>query len=136
MPEPDGAGPADFPPLRYNRRVTDPRSPEKAEIAAIHEVAKILTSTQNLDRALGTALRTLQSFLGFDRTAVFRPDETTREIRMEVAAGYTAEQRERGRYVWGEGIVGKTMKTGSPIALPDVRHDHPTARSVRRARPE
>jgi hypothetical protein len=47
--------------------VTDPRSPEKAEIAAIHEVAKILTSTQNLDRALGTALRTLRSFLGFDR---------------------------------------------------------------------
>ncbi|MGZ8441718.1 MAG: nif-specific transcriptional activator NifA [Candidatus Deferrimicrobiaceae bacterium] len=99
----------------------DPRSPEKAEIAAIHEVAKILTSTQNLDRALGTALRTLQTFLGFDRTAIFRPDETTREIRMEIAAGYTAEQRERGRYVWGEGIVGKTMKTGSPIALPDVR---------------
>ena len=101
--------------------MTDPRSPEKAEIAAIHEVAKILTSTQNLDRALGTALRTLQSFLGFDRTAIFRPDETTREIRMEIAAGYTAEQRERARYVWGEGIVGKTMKTGSPIALPDVR---------------
>ncbi len=99
------------------------RSYEKAEIAAIHEVAKILTSTQNLDRALGTALRTLQSFLGFDRTAIFRPDETTREIRMEVAAGYTAEQRERSRYVWGEGIVGKTMKTGSPIAIPDVRKE-------------
>jgi len=81
--------------------VTDPRSPEKAEIAAIHEVAKILTSTQNLDRALGIALRTLQSFLGFDRAAIFRPDETTREIRMEIAAGYTAEERERGRYVWG-----------------------------------
>jgi len=103
--------------------VTDPRSPEKAEIAAIHEVAKILTSTQNLARALETALRTLQSFLGFDRAAIFRPDETTREIRMEVAAGYTVEERERGRYVWGEGIVGKTMKTGSPIVLPDVRKE-------------
>jgi len=103
--------------------VTDHRSPEKAEIAAIHEVAKILTSTQNLERALGTTLRTLQSFLGFDRAAIFRPDEATREIRMEIASGYTAEQRERARYVWGEGIVGKTMKTGSPIALPDVRKE-------------
>ena len=105
--------------------MTDERSHEKAEIAAIHEVAKILTSTQNLDRALGTALRTLQSFLGFDRTAIFRPDEITREIRMEVAAGYTPEERERGRYVWGEGIVGKTMKTGGPIAIPDV-HQEPS----------
>jgi hypothetical protein len=70
---PDGATPAEFHSLRYNRPVTDPRSPEKAEIAAIHEVAKILTSTQNLDRALGTALRTLQSFLGFDRTAPAPP---------------------------------------------------------------
>jgi Nif-specific regulatory protein len=103
--------------------VTPSRSSEKAEIAAIHEVAKILTSTQNLERALGTTLRTLQSFLGFDRAAIFRPDEATREIRMEVGAGYTAEQRERARYVWGEGIVGKTMKTGSPIALPDVRKE-------------
>jgi Nif-specific regulatory protein len=103
--------------------VTEHRSPEKAEIAAIHEVAKILTSTQNLERALGTTLRTLQSFLGFDRAAIFRPDEATREIRMEVASGYTAEERERARYVWGEGIVGKTMKTGSPIALPDVRKE-------------
>jgi Nif-specific regulatory protein len=103
--------------------VTDHRSPEKAEIAAIHEVAKILTSTQNLERALGSTLRTLQSFLGFDRAAIFRPDEATREIRMEIASGYSAEQRERARYVWGEGIVGKTMKTGSPIVLPDVRKE-------------
>ncbi len=109
--------------IRYNPPVTDFRVPEKAEIAAIHEVAKILTSTQNLDRALGTTLRTLQSFLGFDRAAIFRPDEATREIRMEIAAGYTAEQRGRSRYVWGEGIVGKTMKTGSPIVLPDVRKE-------------
>jgi len=103
--------------------VTPSRFQEKAEIAAIHEVAKILTSTQNLERALGTTLRTLQSFLGFDRAAIFRPDEATREIRMEVGAGYTAEQRERAHYVWGEGIIGKTMKAGSPIALPDARKE-------------
>ena len=46
------SGPAACGIIRYNQGVTDPRSPEKAEIAAIHEVAKILTLTQNLDRAL------------------------------------------------------------------------------------
>jgi Nif-specific regulatory protein len=97
------------------------RSSEKAEISAIYEVGKILTSTQNLPRALGISLRTLQSFLGFDRAAIHLPDAATREIRMEVAAGYSAEERGRARYVWGEGIVGKTMKSGSPIAIPDVR---------------
>jgi Nif-specific regulatory protein len=99
------------------------RSPEKAEISAIYEVGKILTSTQNLPRALGTSLRTLQSILGFDRAAIHLPDTATREIRMEVSAGYTAEERSRARYVWGEGIVGKTMKSGSPIAIPDVRQE-------------
>jgi Nif-specific regulatory protein len=103
--------------------MSDRRSPEKAELSAIYEVGKILTSTQNLPRALGTSLRTLQSFLGFDRAAIHLPDAATREIRMEVAAGYTAEERGRGRYVWGEGIVGKTMKSGSPIAIPDVRQE-------------
>jgi Nif-specific regulatory protein len=99
------------------------RSNEKAELSAIYEVGKILTSTQNLPRALGISLRTLQSFLGFDRAAIHLPDTATREIRMEVAAGYTAEERGRARYVWGEGIVGKTMKSGSPIAIPDVRQE-------------
>jgi len=99
------------------------RSPKEAELSAIYEVGKILTSTQNLPRALGISLRTLQSFLGFDRAAIHLPDAATREIRMEVAAGYTAEERGRARYVWGEGIVGKTMKSGGPIAIPDVRQE-------------
>ena len=99
------------------------RSTEKAEISAIYEVGKILTSTQNLPRALGTSLRTLQSLLGFDRAAILLPDSATREIRMEVSAGYTEEERSRARYVWGEGIVGKTMKSGGPTALPDVRKE-------------
>jgi Nif-specific regulatory protein len=96
---------------------------EKAEISAIYEVGKILTSTQSFGRSLVTSLRTLQSILGFDRAAVLLPDASTREIVMEASSGYTAEQRDRARYVWGEGIVGKTMKTGSPIAIPDVRKE-------------
>jgi len=103
--------------------VTDTRSSEKAELSAIYEVGKILTSAQNLPRGMGTSLRTLQSLLGFDRAAIHLPDPVTREIRMEVSSGYSPEERGRARYVWGEGIVGKTMKTGSPIALPDIRQE-------------
>ncbi len=103
--------------------MADRRSTEKAEISAIYEVGKILTSTQNLPRALGTSLRTLQSLLGFDRAAILLPDAGTREIRMDVCAGYTAEERARARYVWGEGIIGKTMKSGWPSAFPDVRQE-------------
>ncbi|MGA7105980.1 MAG: nif-specific transcriptional activator NifA [Candidatus Deferrimicrobiaceae bacterium] len=108
---------------RYNQFVSDRIATEKAEISAIYEVGKILTSTQNLTRALGTSLRTLQSLLGFDRAAILLPDPGTREIRMEVSAGYTAEECARARYVWGEGIIGKTMKSGGPTAIPDVRQE-------------
>jgi Nif-specific regulatory protein len=108
---------------RYNQCVPDRIATEKAEISAIYEVGKILTSTQNFTRALGTSLRTLQSLLGFDRAAILLPDPGTREIRMEVSAGYTAEERARARYVWGEGIIGKTMKSGGPTAIPDVRQE-------------
>ncbi len=103
--------------------MADSRTSEKAELSAIYEVGKILTSAQNLPRGMGTSLRTLQSILGFDRAAIHLPDPATREIRMEVASGYSPEERSRARYVWGEGIVGKTMKTGSPIAIPDVRQE-------------
>jgi Nif-specific regulatory protein len=103
--------------------VPKPIATEKAEISAIYEVGKILTSAQNLTRGLGTSLRTLQSLLAFDRTAILLPDPGTREIRMEVSTGYTPEERARARYVWGEGIIGKTMKSGGPSAIPDVRQE-------------
>ncbi len=103
--------------------MNDYRFPASADLAAIHEVGKLLTSAQNLDRALGTTLRTLQSLLGFDRAALLMPDVTTREIGMVASVGYSREEAERAHYVWGEGIVGKTMKTGSPIVIPDVRKE-------------
>ncbi len=99
------------------------RSSERAELSAVYEVGKILTSAQSLGRSLVTALRTLQTIMDFDRAAIFLPDADTREIRMEASIGYTPEQRDRGRYSWGEGIVGKTMKSGSPMAIPDARHE-------------
>ncbi len=99
------------------------RSSEKAELSAIYEVGKILTSSQSLGRSLVTSLRTLQTIMDFDRAAIFLPDADSREIRMEASIGYTAEQRDRGRYLWGEGIVGKTMKSGSPMVVPDARQE-------------
>ncbi|HEY5995470.1 MAG TPA: nif-specific transcriptional activator NifA [Candidatus Deferrimicrobiaceae bacterium] len=101
--------------------MTDYRFSSNADLAAIHEVGKLLSTTRNLERALGTTLRTLQSMLGFDRAAILLPDVATREIRMEAGVGYSPEEAAKARYVWGEGIVGKTAKTGSPIAIPDVR---------------
>jgi Nif-specific regulatory protein len=101
--------------------VTDYRFSANADLAAIHEVGKLLSATRNLERALGTTLRTLQSMLGFDRAAILLPDVATREIRMEAGVGYSRDEAAKARYVWGEGIVGKTAKTGSPIAIPDVR---------------
>jgi Nif-specific regulatory protein len=103
--------------------VTDYRFSATADLAAIHEIGKLLTTTRNLERALGTTLRTLQSLLGFDRAAILLPDGATREIRMEASVGYSREEVAKAHYVWGEGIVGKTVKTGSPIAIPDVRQE-------------
>jgi len=96
------------------------RGGEQADLSAIYEVGKILTSAQDLPRGLASALRALQSLLGFDRAAIHLPDPETREIRMEAGVGYSAEQRARSRYAFGEGIVGRTMKSGSPAALPDA----------------
>ncbi|HEY3488825.1 MAG TPA: nif-specific transcriptional activator NifA [Candidatus Deferrimicrobiaceae bacterium] len=103
--------------------MNDYRFTASADLTAIHEVAKLLASTRNLERALGTTLRTLQSLLGFDRAALLFPDPATRELRMEASVGYSREEAERAHYVWGEGIVGKTVKTGSPIVIPDVRQE-------------
>src|SRR5450756_212186 len=42
------------------------------------------------------------------------------KIYIEVAYGLTKEQKERGEYKIGEGIIGEVVKTGEPVIIPHI----------------
>jgi len=47
-------------------------------------------------------------------------EPATNELKIGVAYGLSKKEKERGHYKIGEGITGKVVETGQPMAVPDI----------------
>ena len=88
--------------------------------SVLYEATKILEEPHALPQRLTAILKIVSAFMGITRGSVCLYDPTRREISIEAAFGLTDEERRRARYRIGEGIPGKVLKLGIPIALPDI----------------
>ncbi len=93
---------------------------KNAELTALLEVSKVLSSSFDLEENISRALKVLSDYLHMTRGTITLLDPETSELRIAVAYGLTREQIARGKYRIGEGIVGKVVETGSPIVVPDI----------------
>lgn len=90
------------------------------ELATLYEISKILGSSLDIKRNLNSSMKMLSDFMGMRRGTVTLLDTETNELNIVSAYGLTKDEIERGRYKIGEGIVGKVVKTGYPVIVPDV----------------
>ncbi len=92
------------------------------ELTTIYEVSKVLSSSMDLERTLNDVLRTLESHLHISPSMILlRMDD--QQVGVVAATGMTAVEMERGRYRLGEGMVGKIMRAGMPVVIPDVAQE-------------
>ncbi len=90
------------------------------ELITLLEVSKALGSTMGLERKLASAMKILSEFMDMKRGTVTLLDRDTMEMRIVAAHGLTMEEIRRGKYRIGEGIVGKVLKTGFPMVIPNI----------------
>ncbi len=90
-----------------------------SELIAIYEISKILGSSLDLPKTLRGVLGVLSSYLKMNRSMVSLVQESG-ELHTTGAYGLTVEQVRRGQYQAGEGVIGRILKTGMPIVVPDI----------------
>jgi len=93
---------------------------KNAELLALFEVSKVLSSSFELHQNLYRAMEILSDYLDMRRGTITLLDKETGELHIEVAYGLTPEQIARGRYKIGEGIVGRVVEKGEPMVIPDI----------------
>lgn len=103
-----------------NLKTMEPLERKNAELLALFEVSKVLTSSFELKKNLFQAMKLLSDYLDMRRGTITLLDPKTGELRIEVAYGLTEEQIAKGRYKIGEGIVGRVVEYGSPMVVPDI----------------
>ncbi len=98
-------------------------SQSKPELAILHDVAKALTSSLNLDSILQTIMEKVAAYFRPDTWSLLMIDEEHRELYFAIAVGEASDSLKSVRLRIGEGIAGWVAQYGEPLVVPDVTQD-------------
>ncbi len=93
------------------------------EVSALYRVSQAVSSSLDLGYVVDRVLAILAEDLGMQRGTLAVLDPDTGDLAIEAAHGLTAEERRRGRYRVGEGITGRVLERGEPMAVPSIGNE-------------
>ena len=93
------------------------------ELSLLFEISQILDRSMDLRDTPGPILKSISRYTGMMRGTLTLLDRDTGEIAIEMAHGLTNKQFERGKYKFGEGVIGKVVKTGRPAVVPQISEE-------------
>jgi len=96
---------------------------ETVRISCLYEVTTAIHSTFDLRKALYQVLDLLSRHMGMNRGSITLLDPESSEIHVEVAHGISPAAKTKGRYKLGEGITGKVIQSGRPMAIPHINEE-------------
>jgi Nif-specific regulatory protein len=97
-----------------------PSTSKPDEIECLYDISAAIHSSIDLRKSLSKVLDLLSDRLGMQRSFMTLLNPDTSEIYIEIAHGISASERSRGRYKLGEGITGRVIETGRPMAIPNI----------------
>jgi Nif-specific regulatory protein len=96
---------------------------ERAEFELLFDIARTFDKHVELRTALGPLLSLLEIRAGLHWGMVTLLDRAAGLLKIEEAVGLTSEEKERGIYRLGEGLVGLVFENGLPLTVPDLSKD-------------
>jgi Nif-specific regulatory protein len=93
---------------------------ERAELELLFDIARTFDKHVELRTALGPLLSLLEIRAGLTWGMVTLLDRSTSLLKIEEAYGLSSEEKERGVYRLGEGLVGRVFESGQAIIVPDL----------------
>ncbi|MBN1306757.1 MAG: sigma 54-interacting transcriptional regulator [Chitinispirillaceae bacterium] len=94
-------------------------------LAVLYQIAHLFASGNKLEEVMTTLLQILEEKAGMRRGMITILSPDSEELAVDVARGLSDEEKRRGKYRPGEGITGRVVATGRPIAVP-LLHEEPT----------
>ncbi|MDR0624060.1 MAG: sigma 54-interacting transcriptional regulator [Treponema sp.] len=96
---------------------------ERAEYVLLFDIARTFDRHVELRTALGPLLSLLELRAGLGWGMVTLLDRSTGLLKIEEAFGLSPEEKERGVYRLGEGLIGRVFETGFPVTIPDLSQE-------------
>ncbi|MEN6585949.1 MAG: GAF domain-containing protein, partial [Sulfuricella sp.] len=96
-----------------------PQNSPMVELVTIYEISKVLSSSLDLQKTLQGVLNLLSTHLHMRRGMLSLQQEDG-DLQVVAATGLSPEEMERGRFLVGEGIIGRIMQNCMPAVIPSV----------------
>jgi len=92
-------------------------------LTALYQIAHFLASGQDLEVIMTKILEILENNVGRSRGMITILSPNNEELAVDVARGISESDKKKGKYRPGEGITGKVVATGRPIAIPTLNQE-------------
>jgi Nif-specific regulatory protein len=96
---------------------------ELVEFELLFDIVRTFDQYVELRSALGPLLNLLEIRAGLTWGMVTLLDRRTGMLKIEEAHGLSPEEKERGVYRLGEGLVGRVFETGITLVVPDLSQE-------------
>jgi Nif-specific regulatory protein len=96
---------------------------EREGLRLLFEISKLLSGPVHIKRFLKPALDHIARCLHIIRGSITILNRNKGEIAIVEAWGMDGPQKMRGRYSLGEGITGRVIETGNPVAIPRISEE-------------
>ncbi|MDR2313090.1 MAG: sigma 54-interacting transcriptional regulator [Spirochaetaceae bacterium] len=96
---------------------------ERAELELLFDIVRTFDRHVELRAALGPLLSLLELRAGLTWGMVTLLDRPTGLLKIEEAYGLSPQEKARGRYRLGEGLVGRVFESGISLMVPDLSRD-------------
>lgn len=93
---------------------------ELKELTLLFDISIALNKSKNIKDVLHQILEMMAKYIGMDRGTITLVKKGTSEINIEEAYGLSKEEKARGKYKVGEGIIGKVVKSGMSVYIPRI----------------
>ncbi|MDR2490749.1 MAG: sigma 54-interacting transcriptional regulator [Spirochaetaceae bacterium] len=93
------------------------------ELELLFDAARTLDKYVELREALGPLLSILEQRAGLKRGMVTLLDRSAGLLKIEEAYGLSADEKKRGVYRLGEGLVGKVFESGEALTVDDLSRE-------------
>ncbi len=90
------------------------------DLAFLVKISNIIAHSDDIYKDLELLLSELCQFLNGQYSMITIVDRNNEQILISSAYGLTSEEKRRGVYKIGEGIIGEVVRTEKPIVIPDV----------------
>ena len=100
-----------------------PARREELEMALLREISETIGKALELEKVFEQTMDILARELHLKRGTLVLQERGSNRIRIVAAHALSEEEKERGTYEVGEGVTGRVVETGQPVAIPDISKD-------------